>query len=480
MNLRRKGGRRFASYLRLVLLGLVGFSVVTVILYKAVPQGRQLEQQGLEADAEGSEDEVRRLMEEPSTEYCVRQLQFHHSSEVGHDTKLEYSGSGWLKSGYSTTINSSAGGSSSSSGSSNGNGHSKGGKRAAYPLVCAHGGDAAAAPPNTAAAFQAAIDAGVRCVEVDVARTRDGVLVVLHSRDLLSLLRLATGSALLAAWQTAAGKQALREELLPEAGEFTWEQLQRLRWEGGAHIETVADVLSLVLPHTDHVTLDLKPYSREGDVLAQQEGEEHDVDIMAQQCMESFIPYGYLSVWLALQGGEEQDADVLAQQVVDLVSGQAGCRGGRCLVWAKSDSLVAAVKELAPWLPVGYVVLNETAEARAAGMARLLRLPQAEVVALHHALASPATTAQARAAGKQVHAWTANTAEMMARVLEAGVDAVVTNHPRRLLAALASRAQVAPATLLSDHFQSHAAAAVAAAAVAAVLEAVVACLRRVG
>ena len=47
-----------------------------------------------------------------------------------------------------------------------------------------------------------------------------------------------------------------------------------------------------------------------------------------------------------------------------------------------------------------------------------------------------------RAAGKHIHAWTANTAEMMARVLEAGVDAVVTNHPRLLLAALDSRARV--------------------------------------
>ena len=35
-------------------------------------------------------------------------------------------------------------------------------------------------------------------------------------------------------------------------------------------------------------------------------------------------------------------------------------------------------------------------QVRAAGMGRLLRLPEAEVVALHHALASPTTIAQAR------------------------------------------------------------------------------------
>jgi hypothetical protein len=158
---------------------------------------------------------------------------------------------------------------------------------------------------------------------------------------------------------------------------------------------------------------------------------------------------------------------------------------------------VQLVKGLAPALPVGYVVLNETAAARAAGSHSLLRLPAAEVVALHYAMASDGgVTAAARAAGKQVcagggaearpaflppapllavaaatlapplktaslcqlgrtparpahpsppapprqvHAWTANTAGMMRGVLDAGVDAVVTNHPRKLQAAIDSR-----------------------------------------
>lgn len=59
------------------------------------------------------------------------------------------------------------------------------------PLVCAHGGDTSAAPPNTAAAFAAALAGGARCVEVDVARTKDGQLVVLHARELAHLLQLA-------------------------------------------------------------------------------------------------------------------------------------------------------------------------------------------------------------------------------------------------------------------------------------------------
>lgn len=45
----------------------------------------------------------------------------------------------------------------------------------------------------------------------------------------------------------------------------------------------------------------------------------------------------------------------------------------------------------------------------------------------------------ARAAGQKVHAWTANTAHMMHAVLDAGVHAVVTNHPRALAAAVERR-----------------------------------------
>lgn len=67
-----------------------------------------------------------------------------------------------------------------------------------------------------------------------------------------------------------------------------------------------------------------------------------------------------------------------------------------------------AVMQQDPGVPVGYVVMNETQERRASGLDRLLRLDQAEVVALHHAIATHGVQ-MARAAGKRVHAWTANT-----------------------------------------------------------------------
>jgi glycerophosphoryl diester phosphodiesterase len=56
------------------------------------------------------------------------------------------------------------------------------------PCICAHGGDSTVYPPNTAAAYAAALRAGADCMEVDVSLTSDLVLVALHDRDLQQLL----------------------------------------------------------------------------------------------------------------------------------------------------------------------------------------------------------------------------------------------------------------------------------------------------
>lgn len=56
------------------------------------------------------------------------------------------------------------------------------------PLICAHGGDTTQHPPNTAAAYKAALKAGADCMEIDAALTSDLVLVALHDRDLQQLL----------------------------------------------------------------------------------------------------------------------------------------------------------------------------------------------------------------------------------------------------------------------------------------------------
>ena len=61
-----------------------------------------------------------------------------------------------------------------------------------------------------------------------------------------------------------------------------------------------------------------------------------------------------------------------------------------------------------------------------------------QVLAVHHAMLTPAVVAAARAAGKRVHAFVADSPATAAAILAAGVDGVVTNYPKRV-AAMAQR-----------------------------------------
>jgi glycerophosphoryl diester phosphodiesterase len=66
----------------------------------------------------------------------------------------------------------------------------------------------------------------------------------------------------------------------------------------------------------------------------------------------------------------------------------------------------------------------------------LLRASGAGVLALHHTLCSPAAVAAARRRGAPVLAWTVNDEAALARVLAAGVDGVVSDDPKTVLATL--------------------------------------------
>ena len=68
----------------------------------------------------------------------------------------------------------------------------------------------------------------------------------------------------------------------------------------------------------------------------------------------------------------------------------------------------------------------------------LLRITRATAAVVHHSLVSPATVRAAHQRGAAVVAWTVDEPDLLARVAEAGVDAVVTNDPRIFASTLAS------------------------------------------
>lgn len=73
---------------------------------------------------------------------------------------------------------------------------------------------------------------------------------------------------------------------------------------------------------------------------------------------------------------------------------------------------------------------------------RLLRAARANVLSLHHALASPAALAAAHALGAPVLVWTVNEPELVASLAANGADAIISDNPemvRWVLATLNTR-----------------------------------------
>jgi glycerophosphoryl diester phosphodiesterase len=90
-----------------------------------------------------------------------------------------------------------------------------------------------------------------------------------------------------------------------------------------------------------------------------------------------------------------------------------------------------------PW--PGALTRSGAAALRAAMPARvplLLARTGATVMALHHTLCSPASVAAAHRRGVPVFAWTANDPEVILRLASWGVDAIVSDDPKRALATL--------------------------------------------
>jgi glycerophosphoryl diester phosphodiesterase len=97
------------------------------------------------------------------------------------------------------------------------------------------------------------------------------------------------------------------------------------------------------------------------------------------------------------------------------------------------------VRALEPRLRTGHIVT--------AGIGDLTR-SQADFLSLNAARATPLLIRRARAAGKQVHVWTVNDPDVMLRMIERGVDNVITDDPATFARVVAERRELGRAELL--------------------------------
>ncbi|KAF5841138.1 PLC-like phosphodiesterase [Dunaliella salina] len=257
------------------------------------------------------------------------------------------------------------------------------------PTICAHGGDTSTGlPPNTAAAFQQAIALGSGCVEIDVARTSDNVLIVLHPRDLETLLG-----------------EAWHPDL--QVGDLSWHDISRLAWAA---------------PQEKH--------------RADRAAKSNDYRVLtAAEAVQMTSPFMDIILDAKTSDRNPSDEQEMADALVHLVY---NTRCNNCLIWAKSDKVVDLIKDLSPAQRTGYILMNNSEAAISQGMHLPLRGVQGEVVGAHHGMIDSVLLGLLHQHNKQLYAWTINEDQVLERLLDIGVDALVTNKPGAALTKIQS------------------------------------------
>jgi glycerophosphoryl diester phosphodiesterase len=105
----------------------------------------------------------------------------------------------------------------------------------------------------------------------------------------------------------------------------------------------------------------------------------------------------------------------------------------RAIGYPRDRAGVARLPWPAALTRTGAAVLRAAMPAR---IPLLLGRTHATVLALHHTLCSPASVSAAHRRGVPVFAWTANDPEVIRRLASWGVDAIVSDDPKRALATL--------------------------------------------
>ncbi len=126
--------------------------------------------------------------------------------------------------------------------------------------------------------------------------------------------------------------------------------------------------------------------------------------------------------------GHERD---IAKLVVDTIRREKFEQ--ECIVTSFGHNVADEIKALAPELKVGYIFGKEEYHEG------VFEGP-VEVLSVNHYLVSEEFMARARAAHKEVHVWTVNEKSLMHRMMDLGVEAIITNYPDRLAEVMEERA----------------------------------------
>lgn len=242
------------------------------------------------------------------------------------------------------------------------------------PMVMAHRGgvgdaspmpDGEQVPENSDLAFARSVGLGIRYLESDIRSTADGVAVLHHDED---LLRVAHYGA--------------------RMHDLTWAEVARIRLPAGARL----------------VRLD--------EALVAWPGIRWNLDVKDDRSVEATVR--------VVQRAKALDRVCIAsfsRARLHRLRNLLGPEAATCATWAEVGMILR--------LPGSSRVLRER-WPRTPGRPVVVQVPPA---ALGMPLLSRGSVAAAHTVGLQVHAWTINEAAQMQRLLDIGVDALITDRP---------------------------------------------------
>lgn len=255
-------------------------------------------------------------------------------------------------------------------------------------LVHGHRGARAMRPENTLPAFEYAIEQGVDCLELDMAVTKDNVVVVSHDPRMNPAF--ATGPTA----PKAIREMALDELRLWDVGAKRNSAFPKQHTVPGTRVPTLDEVLDLSTRGSFHFNIETKIFSDRPELT----------------------PGPDEFVKLVLEVIHKHDI------------------GDRVILQSFDFRTLQAMKKVAP-----QIRLSALLEPGKHDFIEVAKESGADIISPHQILVTSQNVEQAHQMGLQVVPWTVNTAQDWDKMISAKVDAIISDDPAALLAYLKSK-----------------------------------------
>ena len=296
-----------------------------------------------------------------------------------------------------------------------------------------HRGARGLAPENTLPAFARALAIGVSTLELDLGVTADGHLVVVHDRRLSPPIARGPNGAYVREPAPAIHALTLQElkqydvgVLRPGSGYATAYPEQQPA--PGTRIPTLDEVVALVRKSGN----DVVGFNIETKIAPSAPDESPPPDRFAQALLDEVRRLGIAARttvqsfdWRTLQAAQRIAPDISTAYLSSERSGFDTIRRGQ--------------PGASPWT-AGFDV-----DDYGGSVPRMVHAAGGRIWSPDHRDLTPAALAEAHALGLPVIVWTVNRREDMTRLIETGVDGIISDRPDVLRAVMAERGMALPA-----------------------------------